>query len=46
MPRSEPSSQQPSRAHTVVQAPRQNTQHENKAQQSKREEKSDRKPNR
>jgi hypothetical protein len=46
MPRSDPPSQQPSHAHTVVQAPRQNAQHENKAQQSKREEKSDRKPNR
>jgi hypothetical protein len=46
MPRSEPSSQPSTDAHTVVEAPRQNTQHENKAQQNKRDEKSDHKPNR
>jgi Family of unknown function (DUF6600) len=46
MPRSEPAPQASSHANTVVQAPRQNTRHENKAQQNKREEKSDRKPNR
>jgi hypothetical protein len=48
MPRSEPAAQ-PSTSHpsTVVQAPRENPRHENKAQQpSKHDEKSDRKPNR
>ncbi len=46
MPRSEPAPQRSSHARTVVQAPRENTRHENKAQQSKREEKPERKPNR